>query len=119
MGLAMSRRRRSELTPAPEALTVGELFELEAWALSKPEHAWAAPHVEELAEACLDHFRAVGEHRADWLATCRTWIRRTPSFAPRSGSALGLGDRRAAATKDAAREALRAVAARRGIKVVS
>lgn len=117
-------KRHSPTTPAPKELTAGELFELEAWALSKPEHAWAGPHVEELAEACLDHFRGTGEHRADWLATIRTWIRRTPAYSVRTFAGSHQPHRRdfaaerVDATKNAARDALRSMAARRGLKVI-
>jgi len=38
-------RRHSPLTAPPESLMTSELFELEAWALSHPDHEWAAPHV--------------------------------------------------------------------------
>lgn len=120
----MTRRTHAVLTPAPDELTPGELFELEAWALSKPEHAWAAPHVGELAEACLDHFRAVGEHRADWMATIRTWIRRTPQYqrpAPRAPAMGGrpfasFAEQRSDATKEAARDSLVELAERRKLR---
>lgn len=117
-------RRHSPLTAPPESLMTSELFELEAWALSHPDHEWAAPHVAELAEACLDHFRGTGELRADWMATIRTWIRRTPAYSTRS--AAGVGSRAAPAswvsqrddaTKDAARSALSSMARRRGLRV--
>jgi hypothetical protein len=65
--------KRRGKTAAPPELPPEDLERLRAWCAEKhPEHV---PRLAELVEACLDHFRAKGERRADWVATCRTWVR--------------------------------------------
>jgi hypothetical protein len=39
-------------------------------------------------DACRDHFRSLGEIRADWPATFRTWLRRSARFAARDSKAI-------------------------------
>lgn len=55
-------------------LTARERAALAAWA--RDREPWAIPHLRDLEDACLDHYRAKGESRADWLATVQAWIRR-------------------------------------------
>lgn len=72
------------MTSAPERLSPQERAALRSWAEGNPKHRWALPRMPDLEEACLDHFRASGERKADWLATVRNWIRRQPEMAPRT-----------------------------------
>lgn len=50
-------------------------------------------NVEAETEAMLDHFRAKGESRADWLATWRTWMRNSKRFGDRNGKHKSKTDR--------------------------
>lgn len=61
------------------------------FAPSDEDRAWCArdfPNVDIDAEteAFRDHFRSTGEARADWQATWKNWIRRTPQFNGRQGA---------------------------------
>ncbi len=56
--------------------------------------SWAADQGMDLSglraewDACRDHFRSLGEIRADWPATFRTWLRRSARFAARDSKAI-------------------------------
>ena len=75
------RTRRARGTGAPDDLTPEEKSALLAWVRAKEPDA--EPEIRALVDACLDHFRASGALKADWLATCRTWIRNRKRYAPR------------------------------------
>lgn len=73
--------RKAVLTNPPEALSYPDMEKLRAWA--KEKHPWALhpeSRLRDLVEACFDHHRAKGNRHADWLATCRTWVRNTQAF---------------------------------------
>lgn len=81
---AVARRSR-----APDALEPEQQEALKAWCSSKhPDHLATLPA---LVEACLDHHRAKGTTHADWVATCRTWVRRQQDFVPSRGSPVRVG----------------------------
>lgn len=91
--------RASTLTPAPDEieLTPG-LLKLGA------ENGYDEARVRELMHACLDHFGAKGERRADWVRTLQQWIRNQRRFDDRDarqqaglvgGRRPGAGPRRA------------------------
>ena len=64
---------------------------MQRWAALR--HPRLQARVPELVDACLDHFRACGGVKVDWVATCRTWIRRTPEFERnRNGAARPTGN---------------------------
>ena len=72
-GLLESANKAKQKTPAPEHLYSDMWESLSKWArLHEP---WAVRNLERMATECLDYFRAKGELRADWTATCRTWVR--------------------------------------------
>jgi hypothetical protein len=73
-------RRRGIKTPPPDSLVISP--ELKAFAIGL-----GVFDIEEQTEAMLDHFRAKGESRADWVATWRTWIRNSKKFNRREGYA--------------------------------
>lgn len=67
------RPKRRVLTDAPIALEATEQAALEAWCRSA--YPALLPRLHALVTACLDFHRAKGNRHADWLATCRTWVR--------------------------------------------
>lgn len=61
------------------------------FAPSDEDRAWCARDfpavdIDAETEAFRDHFRSTGEARADWQATWKNWIRRTPQFNGRQGA---------------------------------
>lgn len=81
---AVARRSR-----APDTLEPDQQEALKAWCSAKhPDHLATLPA---LIEACLDHHRAKGTTHADWVATCRTWVRRQQDFAPSRVSGVRVG----------------------------
>lgn len=70
------KAKRTPETDPPETLTEEQFEELEAWA--RREMPGEATAVRYHVSMCLDHFR--GTRRADWIATCRNWIRRAPQM---------------------------------------
>lgn len=109
------RPRKRAKTAAPAALDDEQLAQVIRWCREK--HPGWAQHVTQQVEACLDWHRGKGNTHADWVATCRTWIRRAaeehPTGPPRSGS----GGRASAGEARAERErqaALQVVYGRRG-----
>ena len=65
-------KRAAVKSAAPDALDAEQVAALERWAQQRPEIVARLP---ELVDACLDFHRAKGNRHADWVATCRTWIR--------------------------------------------
>jgi hypothetical protein len=99
---ARPRRIKFAKTHAPDSLNSDEYESLRAWCAEK--HAALLPRLPALVEACLDHHRAKGNTHADWVATCRTWVRNESSgvfgrASPRSSEAKA---EQAAATTAAA-----------------
>lgn len=70
-------------TPPPDRLPPDVLERLRASAAGSknPATRQLAGRIDELVAQALDHYRAKGEERADWVATVRTWIRREASGA--------------------------------------
>ncbi len=61
-------------TEAPDRLNAGEGKAVRRWASEKfPD--LGEFQIREQIEACLDHFRASGKRKKNWVATCRNWIR--------------------------------------------
>lgn len=72
-GIGTTADKVKQKTPAPEHLYCDMWESLSKWArLHEP---WAVRNLERMATECLDYFRSKGELRADWVATCRTWVR--------------------------------------------
>ena len=72
------RKRVHGKTPAPIDLVISP--DLRAFAESL-----GVVDVDGETEAMLDHFRAKGESRLDWLATWRNWMRNTRKFSGGKG----------------------------------
>lgn len=75
-----ARRTKRSKTTAPADLTPEEKRALLDWVRAPAsrrglDRADLVPHLRKLVDACLDFHRAKGNLQADWLATCRTWIR--------------------------------------------
>lgn len=75
-----ARRTKRSKSTAPADLTPEEKRALLDWVRAPAsrrglDRADLVPHLRKLVDACLDHHRAKGNLHADWLATCRTWIR--------------------------------------------
>lgn len=91
VGAAPPKVKSKGKTPAPDDLTNPEKRALLDWVrapasrrgLDRPDLAQPAK-LRALVSACLDHHRAKGNVHADWVATCRTWIRNEADgrFAP-------------------------------------
>lgn len=79
-----TRVAKTAATLPPARLTDEQRGELRAWAEGNPKHRWAVPRMLDLEAACLDHFRANGKSKADWVATARNWIRNQPEMAPKT-----------------------------------
>lgn len=74
------RKGPKSRTGPPEDLTKAEKRELFLWCQRHhPEYA-EPRQLRKLVDACLDHHRAKGHRHADWLATCRSWIRQQPRY---------------------------------------
>jgi len=69
-------RAKALLTAAPDVFEVSD--EMYGWAWSELEMQRAV--VDRETAKMLDHFRAKGERRKDWLATWRNWLRRSLEF---------------------------------------
>lgn len=78
-------------TQAPDDLDPEQKRALLAWVRAKEPDA--EPELRALVDACLDHFRASGGLKADWVATCRTWIRNRKRFTAR-GEAKTFAERK-------------------------
>jgi hypothetical protein len=67
-------------TPAPDDLDTEQKQALLDWVRTPAtrgglDRADLVGRLRPLVSACLDHHRAKGNLHADWVATCRTWIR--------------------------------------------
>lgn len=89
-------------TDPPERLTDEQRGALRAWCGEKRPDLVAS--IDDIEEACLDYFRSRGKRHRDWLATVRTWVRKTD--APRLRSPAGRQEQRAAQMADNVRHAL-------------
>jgi hypothetical protein len=82
-GLVEAKDKAKPRTPAPEKLSNDDYAGLAAWCLGSEPWAYG-PRMTKLVLECLDWHRAQGSLKADWVATCRTWIRneakRNPSL---------------------------------------
>lgn len=94
------RPRTRGKTAAPAALDDEQLGNLIRWCREK--HPRWADHVSTEVDACLDWHRGKGNLHADWVATCRTWIRRAAEDRP--GGPTNTGSRQSAGEARAARE---------------
>src|SRR5262245_13821614 len=72
-------REREQKTRAPAELSITD--SMRQWATAKG----IAANLEEETEHMLDHFRAKGETRFDWVATWRTWMRNSKKFGGNNG----------------------------------
>ena len=70
---ARASKRRARPTAAPDDLEADDKRKLHAWA--NESEPWAVPHLRELVDACLGHFRAKGQSRASWYQTAQNWIK--------------------------------------------
>lgn len=104
---AKSRHRTVKSEP-PSDLDSEQKLALLAWVRSK--HPALEPRLRDLVDACLDYHRANGNHKADWLATCQTWIRNEAEGRfGRQRAPNGIAQRmeeRAAVLADVARQAM-------------
>ena len=90
---APARSARVSKTPPPNDLPDEEKKALEAWTREKLSRYDLVPRLPSLVDACLTHFRAKGEARASWYATCQTWVRNEAEgrFAPRGNHPQSAG----------------------------
>lgn len=93
---ARSNRSKPVRSLAPDDLDPEQKVALLAWVREK--HPALEPRIRELVDACLDHHRSRGNAMADWVATCRTWIRKSQQF--------GVGPRGSPAERQDARAEL-------------
>lgn len=91
------RASKQPKTSAPERLTDEQRGSLAVWCATDTD-TWAArpdlvPRLPALEAACLDYHRSRGNTHADWLATCRTWVRNEASgaFGARNGAGAASG----------------------------
>lgn len=108
-------KRAPGVSMAPAALEVEQVVGLEAWCAEK--FPGELPRLPVLVDACLDFHRGHGNRRADWPATCRTWVRNAAAGAfprgPARPSPLAAAEV-AANTTAAGAELLRAMRGRNG-----
>jgi hypothetical protein len=86
---AKATRVVRQKTPAPDDLDTEQKRALHDWVVSPTglNRSDLKPRLRSLVSACLDHHRAKGNLHADWVATCRTWIRNEAEgrFSPARG----------------------------------
>lgn len=71
--------------PARKSQVPDGLDITEAMRVWVEKNGFITADIGEEIQAMLDHFRAKGECRADWVATWRTWMRNSRKFAAKSG----------------------------------
>lgn len=87
---AARRSRAQPRTCAPDALSREQRNAIARWVLASDDAAIRAQlgSLDAQIDACLDWHRGKGNQHADWVATVRTWLRKSPAFdAPRGAPA--------------------------------
>lgn len=87
---AQRRSRAQPRTRAPDALSREQRNAVARWVLASDDAAIRAQlgSLDAQIDACLDWHRSKGSLHADWVATVRTWLRKSPAFdAPRGAAA--------------------------------
>jgi hypothetical protein len=73
----LNSKSSKQKTSPPDSLPITE--PMLVWAKDK-NHVTDVQWLERETEKCLNHFRAKGEKRADWVATWRNWIIRALEY---------------------------------------